>query len=343
MISKVEAAYQILTEIGTPQHYTDILNLAVERGLINTRSLTPGSALISSIVQDTAKRMSRGELPRFDQMGNGVYGLTEWRPVGIERRIQEINQATREELRDLIANMPPSAFEELVGELLIGIGFDEDTVEVVGRSGDGGIDVIGVMDIEGVTRIDVAVQVKRVRNNIPPDRITSLRGSLMPHQRGIFITTSYFTKQSIQEATASGKTPISLVNIEQLLDLLFKHSIGVSSKAHTIYEIDDDYWPEIPNPTAPIVSATSQKVLGQVPINYPLPIFASYRQNTVEAILLETGQVIVNGDTHSSVSAAGIAVTGWKSCNGWRFWSFVNPSDSQSYSIDVLRNLKTGN
>jgi hypothetical protein len=45
----------------------------------------------------------------------------------------------------------------------------------------------------------------------------------------------------------------------------------------------------------------------------------------------------VNGQTYNSVSAAGMAVTGWISCNGWRFWLFVNPADGLEYTIDMLR------
>jgi hypothetical protein len=272
-----------------------------------------------------------------------MYGLVEWRPVGIEGRIQEINRATRGELRTRVTTMTPGAFEELVGELLIAIGFDEDTVKVTGRSGDGGIDVVGVMEIEGVTRLDAAVQVKRVKANIPPDKITSLRGSLLPNQRGIFITTSKFTKQAIHEATAGGKSPISIVDGDQLLDLLFKHTIGVVSQQHTIYEIDATYWPEAPSSTAPAVSTDHHSKLGRVPIDYPLRIYARYHDQIVEAELLESGQVVVNGQTYNSVSAAGLAVTGWKSCNGWRFWLFVDPAENVERSLDVLRNTSNDN
>ena len=223
--------------------------------------------MIAVISRENATRASRGEPSRFDAVGNGIYGLVEWRPVGIEGRIQEINQATRTELRKLISAMAPSSFENLIGELLVAIGFDENTVEVTGRSGDGGIDVIGVMDIEGITRIDAAVQVKRVKANIPSEKITALRGSLLPHQRGIFITTSKFTKQATQEATASGKTPISLVDCEQLLDLLFKHSIGVIGQQPVIYEIDESYWPEAPLAVVPVLTSSNDRILKLVPVS----------------------------------------------------------------------------
>jgi restriction system protein len=342
-LSMVDAAYSILKELGTPAHYTEIIEQAISRNLIRTSGLTPGASLIAVISRENAARTNRGESPRFDVLGSGMYGLVEWRPVGIERRIQEINRATREELRRRVTTMSPGAFEELVGELLIAIGFDEDTVKVTGRSGDGGIDVVGVMEIEGVTRLDAAVQVKRVKANIPPDKITSLRGSLMPNQRGIFITTSRFTKQAIYEATAGGKSPISVVDGNQLLDLLFKHKIGVLSQQHTIYEIDTAYWPEAPSSTAPAVSTDRHGRQERIPINYPLRIYARYHNQIIEAELLESGQVIVNGQTYNSVSAAGLAVTGWKSCNGWRFWLFIDSAENVERSIDVLRNTSTDN
>ncbi len=336
-LSMVDAAYSLLKSSGTPQHYKELTNQAIQQGLINTQGLTPEASLLSAINRENARRIQRGEIPRFELIDDGIYGLVEWRPTGIEQKIQEINQLTRQELRRILSTMPPKAFEELIGKLLISLGFDEDTVEVVGRSGDGGIDVIGVMDIEGVTRLDVAVQVKRVKSNIPPDRITALRGSLLPNQRGIFVTTSEFTRQATQEASASGKSPISLIGGSQLLDLLFEYEIGVNSKEHRVYELDYSDLPEIPAATAPIISSSSQKILREVSIEYPLRIFARYKGSLIEADLLETGQVQVGDELYNSVSAAGMAVTDWKSCNGWRFWFFTNSSDNEEYILDVLR------
>jgi hypothetical protein len=219
--------------------------------------------------------------------------------------------------------------------LLITIGFDEETVEVTGRSGDGGIDVVGVIEIEGITRLDVAVQVKKVNRNISPDKITALRGSLFPNQRGIFMTTSDFTKQAVEEANAPGKSPISLVNGEQLLDLLVEHKLGVNATNHTLYEIDPDRWPEPPSPELTTVSGRVSKQT--IPVSYPLPIFAYYRGLQITGSLHSTGEVECEGVLHSSVSSAGKAVTGWKSCNGWRFWYFIDPLTGQETLLDVLR------
>ncbi len=336
-LSMADAAYKVLRETGQPLHYAYIVNELITNGLISTRGLTPGASLLSIISRENAARLSRGELPRFDALGDGVYGLVEWRPVGIERQIQEINRTTREDLRERLTKILPKDFENLIGELLISLGFDEETVEVIGRSGDGGIDVIGVMNIEGVTRIDAAVQVKRVKSNISPERITALRGSLLPNQRGIFITTSNFSRQSRQEASAIGKSPISLVDGDQLLDLMLKYEIGVKSKKHVVYELDSEYWPEAPASTASIIAPISHKTISTVLVTYPLDIYVHRDGTVITATLLETGQVVLNGQTYSSVSSAGIAVTGWKSCNGWSFWMFVNPVDSNEYLIDVLR------
>jgi len=234
--------------------------------------------------------------------------------------------------------MPPALFEKLIGELLIALGFDDNTVQVTGRSGDGGIDVVGVMDIEGVTRIDVAVQVKRVARNIVPEKIRALRGSLMPNQRGIFITTSDFTSLAEQESQSAGKVPISLVNGEQLLDLLFRHQIGVVSQQHTVYELAADYWAEIPTATPTMTSIQNNRTSSkQIRIEYPLAIFARYHGAQIEAMLIEDGQVIIGNENYGSVSSAGMAVTGWKSCNGWRFWLFTSPIDGREYLVDVLR------
>jgi len=338
MLSMIEAAYQILKNGATPMHYREIIRQALEQQLISTQGLTPEASLVSAISRENSKHSNRGEIPRFELQGEGIYGLAEWKPVGIVRSINDIKRATRKALHERITSMPPELFEKLIGSLLEKLGFQEGTVRVTGRSGDGGIDVIGVMNIEDITELEVAVQVKRISRNVPPEKIRALRGALMPNQRGIFITTSKFTSQAEQEACAAGKVPISLVDGEQLLDLLFVHEIGVISQQHKIYEIEADYWKEIPAASSTIMSSNNSRIVPRlIKIQYPLAIFAHYQELSIDASLLADGQVIVDQEHFGSLSAAGMAVTRWKSCNGWRFWKFMNPLDGQECLVDVLR------
>jgi restriction system protein len=97
-----------------------------------------------------------------------------------------------------LGEIDPGTFEELIGELLERIGFEG--VEVTRRSGDGGIDVRGVLTVGGVTRVKTAIQVKRWANNVPDRIVRELRGSIGPAEQGLIITTSRFTRAAVREA-----------------------------------------------------------------------------------------------------------------------------------------------
>lgn len=65
--------------------------------------------------------------------------------------------------------MNPYKFEQLVGQLLEAMGYEQ--VEVTKASGDKGVDVIGQVQV-GITTITEVVQVKRMQNTIT-DRIST--------------------------------------------------------------------------------------------------------------------------------------------------------------------------
>ena len=95
------------------------------------------------------------------------------------------------------------------------------------------------------------MQVKRWKHNVLQPTVTQLRGSLQVYQQGIIITTSDFSKGARTEATASTKTPIGLINGNELLDLLIKHRVGVVEKPLTVIAIDEDWWGELISPAKP--------------------------------------------------------------------------------------------
>src|SRR3989338_9053616 len=91
-----------------------------------------------------------------------------------------------------------------------------------------------------IIRSNISVQVKRWRNNVQRASISELRGSLRPHQTGLFITTSDFSKQSVDEAEDLYKAPISLMNGNEFVDLLCEFGVGIILEKVTIFNLDKD-------------------------------------------------------------------------------------------------------
>lgn len=107
--------------------------------------------------------------------------------------------------------------EQLVASVFRNTGC---VAEVVGRSGDGGIDII----VGGFTGGQFAVQVKRSANVIAVNSIRDFLGALVieGHSRGVFVTTSRFSSASTVAAErARGRgLPIVLWDAPRLLSAL---------------------------------------------------------------------------------------------------------------------------
>ncbi len=67
------------------------------------------------------------------------------------------------------------------------------------------------------------------------------RGSLGAHEQGLIITTSDFSPGAVKEAAQSDKTPIALMNGEQLVMLLMEHGTGVHRSTPDLFEIDEEF------------------------------------------------------------------------------------------------------
>jgi restriction system protein len=248
----LDAAYQVLHSAGQPLHYAEITRQALEQGLIAPAGLTPDATMGSRLYTDTQEEGSR-----FVRAGKGAFDLAKPKRGGIEEQVRVINQHTRERLGQLLHSMPAKRFESLIMELLLAIGFDESTLQVTTYQGDGGIDVVGVYRAAGLTEINVAVQAKRWKGNVQSPTVTQLRGSLQVHQQGIIITTSDFSSGARKEAVAANKTHITLINGEQLIDMLVRGRVGVIERKLTVDALDEEWWGELLSVDAPAIAKGS--------------------------------------------------------------------------------------
>lgn len=129
-------------------------------------------------------------------------------------------------LIDQILAMNPTAFERLAQRLLLEAGFLD--VKVTGRSGDGGIDGVGVYRFSLIS-FPVHFQCKRYSGTVPPRDIREFRGAIIGREsRGLLITTGDFSKNARDEAVREGAVPIDLVDGDALCDLLKQYELGVS-------------------------------------------------------------------------------------------------------------------
>jgi restriction system protein len=147
----------------------------------------------------------------------------------------------RSRLMEILMSLPPDGFERLSQRLLRESGFQQ--VNVTGRTGDGGIDGNGSLQINPFVSFQVLFQCKRYAGSVTVSHVRDFRGAMMGRaDKGIMITTGTFTKDARREAVRDGVPPVELVNGEKLLNMLEKLELGL--KSVTTYEVDDDFFDE---------------------------------------------------------------------------------------------------
>ena len=238
--SFTDCAQKVLEKFGgkNPMHYRDITSKALAEGWLRTKGKTPEATMYAQVITEIKRQQNRGESTRFVQHGRGYVGLSQWQAQGLSFQIQQYNTKVRKTLQERLRAMEPNEFEELISQLLPELGFVE--VEVTKISGDGGIDVRGILVVGDAIRIKLAVQVKRWKHNVQSPVVQQVRGSLGAHEQGLIITTSDFSAGARKEAAQSDKTPIGLMNGKQLVLLLMEHGIGVHRSTPNLYEIDEE-------------------------------------------------------------------------------------------------------
>ena len=160
---------------------------------------------------------------RVRKQGNTESGLSK-PPISIEAISEEATW--REQLLSLLRELQPDAFERLSQRVLRESGFIK--VDVTGRTGDGGIDGVGVLRIQLIS-FQVLFQCKRYKDTVGASAIRDFRGAMVGRtDKGLFITTGRFTLDAKREATRDGAPPIELIDGEELCELLKQLRIGVT-------------------------------------------------------------------------------------------------------------------
>jgi restriction system protein len=123
-------------------------------------------------------------------------------------------------------------------------GSRRDAGRTVGRSGDGGID--GVIKEDRLGLDAIYLQAKRWEGTVGRPEIQKFAGALQGRRakKGVFITTSSFTKEA-EEYANTIETKIVLIDGERLTELMIDHNVGVSPiAAYEIKRLDSDYFEE---------------------------------------------------------------------------------------------------
>jgi restriction system protein len=194
-------------------------------------SLAQGREIYRTVAAEFVK--SRGKTPPPGEVqvtGDSTVPVTD-----AEHAFMHYRDAVAASLQAL----PATGFERFCQRLLRESGFEE--VTVTGRSGDGGIDGIGILQVNALVSFKVLFQCKRYAGSVTPSHVRDFRGAMMGRaDKGIMITTGSFTSDARKEAVRDGVPPIELVDGEKLVNMLEQLELGL--KPQRTFEVDATFF-----------------------------------------------------------------------------------------------------
>lgn len=156
-----------------------------------------------------------------------------------------LNKNLAEELIENIKSLTPAAFERLVVELMVAMGYGgarKDAAQQTSLTNDNGID--GVINEDKLGLDTIYLQAKKWQDTVHRPEIDKFIGALTRQaaRKGVFITTSDFS-QGAKEAANGLSISVVLIDGKQLAKLMIEHNLGVSiQETYHVKTLDSDYF-----------------------------------------------------------------------------------------------------
>ena len=165
------------------------------------------------------------------------------------KKESKIKQSIQSEILTTILSKKPQEFERLVVRLLQAMGYGGEVKNsgfVTKLSNDGGIDGIIKEDILGFNHISIQAKRYALGNNVGRNEVQSFVGAVAgtPSKKGVFITTSDFTKGAMDYVDSlNGSPTVILINGHQLTEYIYDFGLGLQTEmTFKVMKMDSDYW-----------------------------------------------------------------------------------------------------
>lgn len=265
----VEAIKSVLADQPDGLLSSEVYQKIVDLGLYNFRAENPIAVVngtirrhctgldfpSASVVKHFAISGYSGPKPRYTVIAlskeklfsNNKTDATELLPEEVMQKAYEKHlESLCEQLKQAILENDPRFFEQLIVDLLIamGYGYDKSSGIVVGGAHDGGIDGIIYEDKLGLDQIYLQAKRYKDGNSIGRKELQAFVGAMQSVQKGVFITTSTFTREAITYADNQQQKSLKLIDGNMLADLMIKHEVGIAkaAKPFVVYKLDASYF-----------------------------------------------------------------------------------------------------
>lgn len=164
----------------------------------------------------------------------------------IDQGIKRIHEEVSKDLLDRLLGKDPAFFEQAVIDLLVAMGYGGagGVAMVTQLVNDRGIDGVVDQDVLGLNKVYVQAKRYAAGNSVGRPELQGFVGALSGKaDRGVFLTTSYFSKGAMEYADHDTSSRLILVDGKRLTELMIRFGVGVQVKdtVHVV-EVDEDFF-----------------------------------------------------------------------------------------------------
>lgn len=164
----------------------------------------------------------------------------------IEHGVARVHEAVSKELLSRLLGKDPAFFERAVVDLLMAMGYGGAGGKGAATQlvNDGGIDGVIDQDVLGLNKVYVQAKRYRLDNSVGRPELQGFVGALSGRaDRGVFITTSYFSKGALEYVERNTSSRVILIDGNRLTDLMIRFGVGVQIKdTFHVVEVDEDFF-----------------------------------------------------------------------------------------------------
>ena len=168
----------------------------------------------------------------------------------LDEAISQMNASLADDLMTEIMKISSYEFERLVVRLLLKMGYGTlqlNKEAVTQKTNDEGIDGIVTADKFGFDSVYIQAKQWKIDSTVSRPEVQKFLGALVSKgaSKGLFITTSTFTKGAIDCAKEVKPQKVVLVDGEQLAKLMIEYNLGVSTvETYEVKRVDYEFFNE---------------------------------------------------------------------------------------------------
>lgn len=262
----VECIKKVLIQKEQPLTILEIYEAIVKQNLYSFNAKQPITIVRQQVRRHCIGLIFPSAMPNkyFKQFGNSKYGLSEKNNSALEKAVfkNEKEQIPEENIQyfhkkhvdeikggliDKMLNVQPEFFEQLILDLLLKMGYGlNGSVARRGDGPDGGIDGEILQDKLGFDRIYTQAKRYSLKRPVQEKEIRDFVGALKNISKGVFITTSRFTKSAMAYAKDQQQKTLVLIDGERLTQLMIEFELGIQkTHSYSTFRVDSDYFGEM--------------------------------------------------------------------------------------------------